>query len=151
MAMKTLEKTDDLPCKAYRAFMETMRLDTLDQLDVLAAPDIHFHDPFYDVRGVAAVKEVFRKTFRDVEQPVFYVTDCACSGRVCFLRWHFTCRPRVFSKGHPWVVDGITELVYDEFGRVREHADYWDAGHYVYERIPLVNVLVRAVKRRITR
>jgi steroid delta-isomerase len=143
------EKRDDLPCKAYRTFMETLTLESIDQLDRLAAPEIHFHDPFYDVHGIPAVKDVFRRMFKEVEQPVFYVTDCACTGRVCFLRWHFTCRPRVFSKGHPWVVDGVTELVYDELGRVVEHADYWDAGHYVYERIPGVNVLIRLVKRRI--
>lgn len=143
--------SDHTICQAYRQFLETLNRDTIDRLDQLAAPDMRFHDPLYDVQGIDAVKALFRKMFDDVDTPSFTISHCVCSGRTCFLRWHFTCRPKVFAKGHPWVVDGVTEVTFDEAGKVAEHGDFWDAGQYVYERIPLINVLVRAVKRRISK
>lgn len=137
-------------CRAYRTFLETLSPTAIERLDRLAAADIHYHDPFVDARGLVQVKAVFARLFQEVDAPRFTITHCACDGDTCFLRWHFTCRPKTIRKGHPWVVDGITELRFDPQGRVVDHVEHWDAGEQVYERIPVVRALIRWLKRRVS-
>lgn len=141
---------DDERLGAYRHFLETLSLDGLERLDALAAPDIHYHDPFVDARGLAQVKRVFARMFDDVADPRFTFTHSARDRELCLLRWHFTCRPRTIKRGHPWVCDGVTEVRFDTQGRVLEHVEHWDAGEQVYEKIPVLRALIRVVKRRVS-
>lgn len=141
---------DQSRCRAWRDFLVGLKPATIDRLDVLAAPDIHYHDPFVDTRGLANVKRVFHKVFEDIEDPRFTFTHCACDGDTCFLRWHFTCRPKTIKRGHPWICDGITEIRFDAEGRVLEHVEHWDAGEQVYEKMPVLRAVIRWVKRRVS-
>lgn len=137
-------------CRAYRLFLETLTGTSIGRLRRLAAPDIHYHDPFTDARGLSQVERVFARLFEEVDDPRFTVTHAACDGDTCFLRWHFTCRPKTIRKGHPWVVDGVTEIRFDAHGRVIEHVEHWDAGEQVYERMPVVRALIRWLKKRVS-
>ncbi len=141
---------DPQRCRAYRQFLEGIDPRGISLLDDLAAPGIHYHDPFVDARGVAAVKRVFRQMFEDVDEPRYTVTHCAVDGDTCFLRWHFTCRPKTIRRGQPWVCDGVTEIRFDADGRVTEHVEHWDAGEQVYEKIPVLRALIRWTKRRVS-
>lgn len=135
--------------RTYRHFIETLTLESLPRLDELARPDVHFRDPLNDAHGVAGAKRVLARVFREVDDPRYIVTHMAVDGDTCFLRWKFTCRPRVSGRGHPWIVDGISEIRFDAAGKVAEHVDYWDAGHYVYERLPLFGYVIRFLRKRL--
>jgi len=141
---------DAHPCVAYRRFLEALTPSALAGLDQLAAADLHYHDPFVDVRGIEAVKRVYLLMFEDVDDPRFTFTRTACDGDTCFLRWHFTCRPKTIRRGQPWVCDGVTELRFDAAGRVVEHNEHWDAGEQIYEKIPVLRIVIRWVKRRVS-
>lgn len=140
---------DDCRCHGWRHFLETLRPDGMARLDGLAAPDIHYHDPFVDARGLGNVRRLFARVFDDIEDPRYTFTHCACDGDTCFLRWHFTCRPRTIRRGLPWICDGVTELRFDAEGRVIAHVEHWDAGEQVYEKLPVLRAIIRVVKKRI--
>ncbi len=132
----------------YRRFIETLSPETIARYGELAAANVHFRDPLNDAHGVAAARRVLARTFRDVDDPRYTVTHAAVDGDTCFLRWKFTCRPRMSGLGQPWIIDGITEVRFNADGKVIEHVDYWDAGHYVYERLPLFGYLIRFLRKR---
>jgi steroid delta-isomerase len=136
-------------CHRYRGFLEGFSLSGLDCLDDLARPDIHFRDPLNDTHDVGGMKRVFARRFDEVDDPRFIITHQAADGDTCFFRWHFTCRPRRSGRGHPWIIDGVSEVRFAADGRAVEHIDYWDAGHYVYERIPLFGYLIRYLRKRL--
>lgn len=136
--------------RSYQSFLETLSPESVARLDALAAPDIHYHDPFVDARGLAQVKRVFSMMFEDIADPRFTFTHAACDGDTCFLRWHFTCRPKTIRRGHPWVCDGITEIRFDANNRVISHIEHWDAGEQVYEKMPVLRSVIRFVKRRVS-
>lgn len=140
----------DLGDRDYRCFLETLTAQTVERLDLLASPDIHYHDPFVEARGLQQVKRVFAKMFEDVDEPRYTFTHAARSGDTCFLRWHFTCRPKTIRRGQPWVCDGVTEVRFDPAGRVLEHIEHWDAGEQVYEKIPGLRILIRWTKQRVS-
>lgn len=142
--------TDQPRCHSYRHFLETLSPAAIERLDEIAAADIHYHDPFVDVRGLAQVKRAFHAMFDDIDAPRFTLTHCACDGDTCFLRWHFTCRPKTIKRGHPWVCDGVTELRFGPDGKVVEILEHWDAGEQVYEKIPVLRTIIRLTKRRVS-
>jgi len=130
----------------YIAFLEAMTTADLDRLAEFCDPDVRFRDPFNDVTGVAAYRQVLAKMFADVGQPDFVVTGWAVSGDRLYLCWRFTARgpgAAVLRFG------GMSEIRFGAAGRVIAHCDFWDAGQ-VYEKIPLLRSLIRLVKRRLS-
>ena len=140
---------DLLPrCLAYKAFLETLTLANVDGLTELVRPAVRFRDPIHDVRGVDQIIRVYARLFDAVDDPRFIVSRYACAEDVGFLRWHFTCRPRILGKGHPWIVDAVTVLTFDEQGKVVDQVDYWDAGQNMYERYRVIGPVFRFFRKR---
>ena len=135
-------------CGEFRSFLETLSRSSVAKLGKLMAADIRFRDPIHDVKGIEKVQRVYLRLFEMVDNPRFTVTHSACTDDLCFLRWHFTCRPRLFGHGHPWIVEAVTALRFDQAGRVREQADYWDAGQYLYERMRMLGPIFRFFRKR---
>ena len=133
---------------AYAAFYERLTPETIDQLDALCAPTIRFRDPFNDVTGLAAYKTILARMFQDVDEPRFVVADWALSGRVAYLRWDFTFKPR--GRGQIWHFEGMTEVRFDEQGRIAAHLDHWDSGSQFYARLPLIGALIRRIRKRLS-
>ena len=131
---------------AYVSALEGLTPETLPGWRALCAPAMRFRDPFNDVAGIDAAEAVFRKMFEDISQIRFRVSDSAVSGRTAYLRWRFAFRLR----GRDWTIDGMSEVVFDEDGRVVAHIDHWDAASQFYETIPLLGSLIRLVKRRLS-
>ena len=133
----------------YVAFFEGIAPERLAELHKLCAPQVRFRDPFNDVTGVEKLEKLFVKMFEDVEDPRFDVTDTAISGSVAYLRWSMSYRPkRSWAGPNRWHIDGMTEVHVDADGRVTQHLDYWDSG-LVYQKVPLLGGVIRALKRRL--
>ena len=131
---------------AYVAFLEALTPESLPGLKDFCAPEVAFRDPFNDVAGIDALEAVFRKMFEDVAEPHFKVKDYALSGRTAYLCWDFTFRAR----GRAWSIDGMSEVTFDDEGKVLRHIDHWDAASQFYETVPFLGTLIRLIKRRLT-
>lgn len=129
----------------YVRFWETLSPDSLHRLDELADPDVHFLDPFNDVRGVAAFRAVFEDMFQRVSEPRFRVTSRAHDGALCFLRWDFTFR----WGSQDWFIAGVSEVRFNPSGRVVSHIDHWDAASQLYERFPVIGWVLKKLRRRL--
>jgi predicted ester cyclase len=132
---------------AYAAFYEGLSPDTVKRLDALCAPDVRFRDPFNDVTGVAAYRAILTRMFEDITEPRFGVKDWALSGRVAYLRWNFTFTTR---KGVPWQIEGMSEVHFDDKGRVVAHLDHWDSGGQFFARLPLLGGLINLIRRKLS-
>ena len=82
-------------------------------------------------------------TAQRLEDLTVVVTDVAF-GRSVYLKWRFAWR----LKGRDWVVEGVSEIDFDQAGLVRSHVDHWDAAGQIYARIPGLGWLMRLVARR---
>ena len=112
------------------------------------AADARFKDPFNDVRGVAAIQDVFRHMYRSLDEPRFVVHQAIAEGERCFLVWDFQFRFKRFSR-EAQTVRGASHLCFDGAGLVTLHRDYWDAAEELYEKLPALGVLMRWLKRRV--
>ena len=144
--------TEDAALKAavaaYAEFYEQLTPDTIDALDALCAPNIRFRDPFNDVTGLAAYKTILARMFQDVDEPRFVVADWALSGRVAYLRWDFTFKPQGGRRS--WHFEGMTEVQFDDQGRIAAHLDHWDSGTQFYARLPLIGAVIRRIRKRLS-
>lgn len=136
--------------EAYVALLETLSPETLPELRRVTAPGVRFKDPFHEVSGRGAMLAVFERMFHDVQDLDFVVHHwcLADEGAMGLLRWTLSGRVRALN-GRPWTVEGMSEIHLDTEGMVTAHIDYWDAASTLYEKLPLIGPVLRAIRRRI--
>ncbi len=128
-------------------FYETLDQDSLRAaLAGVYAPNADFKDPFNEVRGLAPIAAIFAHMFAHLEAPRFVVTTRVLQGDDAFLTWDFTFRMKRFARG-PQCIRGATHLRFGADGLVEMHRDYWDAAEELYEKFPLLGLLMRWLKR----
>lgn len=130
-------------------FYETLQPASIGRIRALYSPEARFKDPFNDVRGHAAIERIFAHMFEQVASPRFEVDSAACEGDTAFLAWTM----RFCTRGRPGreeQIRGCTMLRFDARGRVEWHRDYWDAAEELYEKVPVLGTLMRALRRRLT-
>jgi steroid delta-isomerase len=114
------------------------------------AADAYFKDPFNEVWGVDAIQGIFAHMFKQVLEPRFHVTDQWQSETGAVLLWDFTFRMKL-GQAAPQTIHGASHLRFATDGRVNWHRDYWDAAEGLYEKLPLVGVLMRFLRRMMSR
>jgi steroid delta-isomerase len=129
-------------------FFETLTPQGVEHLGDYYTADATFKDPFNEVVGLAAIRDVFSHMYVALEQPHFVVTGRVVDGTQCFLTWEFRFRFRRFDTLTPQTVRGGSHLMLAEDGRIRMHRDYWDAAEELYEKLPVVGGLMRWLKKR---
>ena len=122
-------------CDNYRQFLETLTTETLPELPKFVSAQVHFRDPFNDVRGIDAMTEIFRHMFEAVGPVKFTVYHAQATGKNAVMSWSF--EGRLFGK--PWVFNDL----------VAAHIDHWDAARHFYERLPLIGWLLAWLRRRL--
>ena len=129
------------------ALYETLARADLPALRGVYADGARFKDPFNQVQGAAAIARIFGHMFHTLDDPRFRVVDVVAEGDRAFLTWDFSFRTRGAGAA-PMLIHGASHLCFDADGRVVMHRDYWDAAEELYEKLPLLGVLMRWLKRR---
>ncbi|NQV78988.1 MAG: nuclear transport factor 2 family protein [Alphaproteobacteria bacterium] len=132
---------------AYAGYFSRVSPDNLDELRGFCAPDVRFRDPFNDVRGQDQIVRIFAQMYGDVAEPAFEVIDHAVSGSRGYIRWILRFNHK--KTGKPFSVDGMTEVHFDDMGRVAAHLDHWDVASQLYEHVPVLGGILRVIRRRL--
>lgn len=106
-------------------------------------PDATFRDPFSDVKGLAAIREVYRHMFDALDEPRFRILERSQTAGQCFLLWDFSFGLR----GRRHVLQGVSHLRLAADGRIAGHRDHWDAAE-LYECFPGLRIPMRWLRRR---
>ena len=142
--MSTLERA-----QAYARYFDELSPASRDVLKELAHPDIRFVDPFNDVRGIEKVLAVFDHMFVTTTEPKFVTKPPVVMGNTAFIKWRFTCNINNRFYRKEMTIDGVTEVQFDQAGLITTHIDYWDAARQLYEKLPLLGGLLRAIRHRL--
>jgi steroid delta-isomerase len=127
-------------------FYDDLKSEDLARFTEFYTADAYFKDPFNEVRGVDAVQRIFAHMFGQVSEPRFHVTDQWQSENGAVLLWDFTFRMKRGPTSLQ-IIHGATHLRFAPDGRVNSHRDYWDAAEELYEKLPLIGVLMRFLRR----
>ncbi len=131
----------------FRQTFQELRHDNLARLAAVYADDVLFEDPLHRVEGLAALTEYFERMYVGVESIGFEFGEVIEAPGQAMLTWTMHMTHRRLRPGEPLALPGASHIRYDR--RVHYHRDYFDAGALLYERLPLLGTVVRAVRRRV--
>jgi steroid delta-isomerase len=130
-------------------FFETLSQGTVARIPDFYAEDARFKDPFNDVRGIAAIQRIFTHMFIQVSEPRFMVGERVVDpSGAAVLVWDFHFGVRVWGKARAQAIHGVSHLRFAAEGKVTSHRDYWDTGEELYMKLPVLGLLMRALRRR---
>jgi steroid delta-isomerase len=130
-------------------FFETLSPGTAKRIPDFYSDDARFKDPFNDVRGAAAIQRVFTHMFTQVSEPRFVVGERVVDAGGAVLVWDFQFGVRVWGKVRTQVIHGVSHLRFAADGKVTCHRDYWDTGEELYMKVPVLGLLMRALRGRL--
>jgi len=124
------------------------RVDEL--LHLTYSQDVYFNDTLKTVRGRANLAHYLRESAAAVEDCRVTIEDSTRTADGDYLvRWKMMIRFKKLRRGvDTWTV-GVSHLRFDAEGRVAYHQDYWNAADGIYEHVPLLGWMIRALKRRL--
>lgn len=127
-------------------WFETLSPHSLGQIEQFYETDAYFKDPFNEVCDVKRIQLIFMDMFTEFEQPRFVIQEQVCDDdkRQSVLTWHFLFNWR----GKAWCIVGSSHLRFGSTGLVSYHRDYWDASEELYEKLPVIGFVLKALKKR---
>jgi len=131
-------------------FYESLTIDSLPLFFVYYSHDAYFKDPFNEVRGVESIQHIFRHMFAQVQSPRFVITERVSDANGAVLGWKFTFQTGRSSRLATHEILGVSHLKFDALGKVHYHRDYWDAAEELYMKLPLIGILMRFLRRRLS-
>jgi len=146
--MRTVARSHDDRVSRIVDWYEQLTPAALPRIDELYGRGARFKDPFNEVQGRKAIRAIFEHMYRQLQAPRFVVRDAVAQGDTAFLTWTLHYR-RSARAPREQSIRGCTELRFGADGRVTLHRDYWDAAEELYEKLPLLGVVMRAIKRRL--
>lgn len=134
----------------FTAFLSDLSTGTIKaDLRKVYAPNLYFNDTLKTIRDADTLEKYFLSSDDAMASYGLKVEQVVSTPEGVFVRWKMSVVFRRFRKGERNDSIGITHVRFDKDGRVVYHQDYWDSGSNLYEKIPVLGSLIRAVKRRL--
>jgi len=134
--------------RRVQSVYEKIDPDNLDTLREIYARDVSFEDPIHAIQGLDALIANFQSLFANVERCRFKFHRSVVSGDGIFFSWTMMLEHKTFKRDEVIRVEGASYLKY-RHGKIYYHRDYFDLGAMVYENIPVMGGLIRAIRSRI--
>jgi len=139
----------DPPLRRFCEFYRDYSPAWLARLGELYAPSFEFHDPFTVIRAdLGQLEHHFAKAF-DLAASKFLVEDAAVGQDGACVRWTWVWKWKPGSTEQR--VPGVTWLRFDASGKVVFHQDLFDTASSIFDVVPVLGGLLRALRRRLAR
>lgn len=106
-----------------------------------------FKDPFHEVEGLQNIFRIFLSMYKKLDEPKFKIKEVVENKNIAYIKWTFTFKFK--KEANTQSFDGVSRVVFNSNDKMILHEDYWDAASNLYEKIPVVSLLMRFLKRKI--
>jgi hypothetical protein len=113
------------------------------------AEQVIFVDPAHRIDGLAALTDYFAAMYQRLAYCRFEITSQQQQGQEAWISWIMRFSHPRLASGQTVTVEGATRLTFDKLGKVVMHRDYFDLGAMLYEQLPLLGSVVRAIRGRL--
>lgn len=139
----------DKVLNTYQKLFEHLSIEVVEN-DFLAtfSEQVHFKDPFNEVYGLDKVQAIFYQMFAKLHQPKFTVLHTAGANDTGYLHWQFDFKLK--PEGKAQQITGLSKIIINEEQHVISHIDYWDAGEFVYSKVPILRYLISWVNKHLS-
>lgn len=130
--------------KKFKAYYSDLITSDLCQLSHIYDNDAEFRDPVHCISGVVALEEYLLKLCSNVTECRFEFLDELVDENSAYIKWIMHYRhPKMGNKLIS--VRGASHIRFK--GKIEFHEDIYDLGEMLYEHIPVIGWIVRAIKR----
>ena len=120
--------------KNYIDLFSNLSPDNINEFDNLISKNIIFVDPFNNIKGINAFKNIFYHMFENVKEPRFFILDYSINKQRVFMKWKMT----FYAFKSLQTIEGMSELILNDLGKVVSHTDYWDTLNSLFIKIPFI-------------
>jgi outer membrane murein-binding lipoprotein Lpp len=111
---------------------------------------IYFRDPFKEIQGETNFEAYLLRGSAAVAQYSIKWKDVAASKGDVYFRWVMSVKLKRDGKAQPpSLTIGISQVRFGPDGKVIFQQDYYDAGAFLYEKIPILGGEIRFIKNRL--
>jgi len=146
MVNLTLQK----PLEDYIAFWQKLSSRSVPLLETLVVPYVRYTNPFHQIQGPEAMKDVLNNLYAHAEEVRIKINDQAWGrdGQTVYLRWVMTFIPKGAAR-RQWTILGVSEIMFGNDGRVMAHLDHWDSGSQLLSRLRFIGWWWAKIRARI--
>lgn len=123
--------------------------DFVSRIRQVYAEDLYFDDTLKTVRQVDELETYLAGSADAVEVGKVAFLDKAVANGNYYFRWEMTLQFKKLRRGELTRSMGMSHIRFDAEGRVVLHQDYWDSASGLFEHVPVLGGLIRAVKKRV--
>jgi hypothetical protein len=124
-----------------------LNVQSIGLLKELHSDDVLFQDPFRLITGLPALTEYFVELYHHVEVLSFRFEEAVAQGNSAMLVWTMSLTHPRLNRGALVTVPASSHIRFRD--KVTYHRDYFDGGAMLYEQLPLIGMVIRAIKARV--
>lgn len=121
--------------------------DNIELLKSIYHEDVEFNDAVHSIKGLTPLTQYFMHLYTNIKYCQFEVKHFFHQGDEAAIYWNMTFVHPSLNKGKAITLDGHS-LIRGKNDKVLYHKDYLDMGAMVYEHIPVLGRIVKAIKIR---
>ncbi|PKF63859.1 transcriptional regulator [Psychromonas sp. psych-6C06] len=129
-------------CQLY----QSLNKDNLERLKEVYSDSVVFIDPIHQVNGLDALTTYFANLYENMDYCHFHINRVIEQPGEASIIWRMEYAHHKIKKGQRIVVDGSSHLQFSE--KIDCHRDYLDLGQMLYEHLPMIGPVIKAVKKR---
>ena len=127
--------------KLFRESFSSYEKETLlPALSKLYADKAFLNDRIQLHKGVKEIESYFAKTFDKVESARFDMLEVTYGAKDAYVRWDMHIKTK--SSDKYWTFPGMSQLRFDEEGKIIFHFDHWDYAQLL-EKFPGIGGIIR--------
>ena len=131
----------------FKSIFNQLDATRLYLLDEIYAPNVKFSDPVHELEGLPALRDYYQRLYEGVISCRFDFDDEIVQDERAALVWTMRFEHVRFKKAGVMTLTGVSHLRFND--RVFYHHDYFDMGAFIYERVPVLSSVIRAIKKRL--
>lgn len=137
--------------EAWKALLADLSVENIKgKASRVYADECFFNDTLKTLRSSEAIEDYLIETAEMLhEGSVEYHDTVRSSDGSYYVRWEMVYSGKKLAGGDPIRTIGISQLVFDDEGRVVLHQDFWDSTRGIFQHIPVVGGQVRFIKNRL--
>ena len=119
---------------------------TEDNIRAVYADNFYFNDTFKIINHIDELVVYMSESASHVDSTTVEILDVIKSDEDYFIRWSMNMQLSIRGKDIDSHSIGMTQLRFNEQGKVVFHQDFWDSSEAFYEHLPVLGRWVKKVK-----
>lgn len=115
------------------------------------AAEAYLNDTLVTHYGPEEIRDYFLKTADTMTGFSVTIDDVARSGDDHYFRWTMVFAAPKLGKGEPIESVGMSQVRFNDEGKVVFHQDFWDSGRNIFGQAPVAGGLIHFIRQRIAK